>query len=112
MGLATPAWLAKLVPQTLPPPPQWLAQDLPDLVDAVSDDEVDILPPTAADLTPSPDACVRTLLRCQDATAPLVFNPGARLHVDTGAQLSLTGVVSGPAVAFRDMATGKVPFEE
>ncbi len=111
VGLATPAWLAKLVPQTLPPPPQLPAQDLPDLVDAVSDDEVEILPPTAADLTPSPDAYVRTLLRCQETNVPLVFNPGVRLHIDAGAQLSLAGVVSGPAVAIRDMATG-APFAE
>ena len=109
VGLATPAWLATLVPQALPPPPLLTAEDLPDLVDAVSDDEVEILPPTAADLTPSTDACVNSPLNCQVTPAPIVVNPGARLHFDTGAQMNLSGMDSGPAGGFQDGAHGVLP---
>lgn len=46
-GLATLEWIATLVPQ-----PPLAADDLPDLMDADSDDDVEVVSPTAADFTP------------------------------------------------------------
>ena len=107
VGLATHAWLATLVPQALPPPQMLTAEDLPDLVDAVSDDEVEILPPTAADLE-------HRSLRTQSPKLPSYtcasrLQPRGTPSFRYRGQMNLTGVDSGPAVGFQDGAQGVLP---
>ena len=82
------------------------------LGDAVSDNDVALLPPTATDLSPSASGDDRGPLLCQVTPTPIVFNPGARLHIDTGAQPHLTGVDDGPAAGFQAGAHGDVPSAE